>query len=104
MGSSTASAAERAPVRHGTDAGYQQHHLQKVLPPCQPCSDAHSAALRRYRQNATPAARVPDEAIQTVARALEIYLAPCRLPPDRLRDAALVALCTARAMLGAGGE
>jgi hypothetical protein len=29
-------------IRHGTNAGYQQHMLAKT-PPCQPCKDAHRA-------------------------------------------------------------
>lgn len=44
VGDSGRRSAERAPIRCGTDAGYQKH-LMRHEQPCEPCRQAH-----RYRQ------------------------------------------------------
>ena len=95
-------------IRHGTSAGYQQHILRKV-PLCQPCRDARSAYMASYKaaraavgrpQEAAPATRLPTEAIDTVALALELELGG-RANPQALRWAAVIALRTALAVLDA---
>ena len=99
-----------AVIRHGTNGGYQQHMLQKV-PLCQPCRDARAAYMASYKaaraaagrpQEAAPATRLPAEAVDTVALALELELGS-QVSAQTLRWAAVIALRTAIAVLDAEG-
>jgi len=99
-----------AVIRHGTSAGYQQHILQRV-PLSQPCRDARATYMASYKaaraaagqpQEAAPATRLPAEAVDTVALALELELGS-RVSAQTLRWAAVIALRTAIAVLDAEG-
>jgi hypothetical protein len=83
---------------HGTNTGYQRH-LAARAPPCRPCKDAHTA----YNHQAPKLAlRLPPEAVDTVALALELELGG-RVSARSLRWAAVIALRTAVAVLDTEG-
>lgn len=83
---------------HGTNAGYQRHITTKERP-CRPCKDAHAAYMDSYhRKTAQAALTLPQEAVDTVALALELG---GRVSTQSLRWAAVIALRTAAAVLDA---
>ena len=81
---------------HGTNAAYQRH-LTAREPPCRLCKDAHAACPRK------PAPRLPAEAVDIVARALELELGGW-VRTQSLRWAAVIALRTALALVDGKAE
>lgn len=82
------------PIRHGTNAGYQQHR-RRSIPPCEPCREARNAYdTRRRRERGTPARIAgPYTSIPTAALG-ELYLnatltaqahAEAQIPADVLK-------------------